>query len=316
MEMQLNEEKNYQNSRIMSSAALGNEEICIKKHNLFYEEGAGVSGLVTGVEFEATNLSDSIIGGTSFEVMFYNEDGILINTRNYKVINWPPNYSRNIRIPSTAEDMKSIKSYQINLIKTATAPEPNVTGNDRLVILKHKYLDACEDRGLESAAGVEVALRNVSQFTIATALFEAVFFDVEGNVLSTVKHHEFEIKPNFSRSIYISSNIEQAGVVKSYDIKIKRLTTTDMERIQLRWKKIVTNSAGEEEVSGAVKNISDKNSDAVLFATFFDRDNENIGTKTNILKDIEPGTIRQFQFNFKPQPGDKVVTCVLNVGDL
>jgi hypothetical protein len=89
-----------------------------------------------------------------------------------------------------------------------------------------------------------------------------------------------------------------------------------MERIQLRWKKIVTNSAGEEEVSGAVKNISDKNSDAVLFATFFDRDNENIGTKTNILKDIEPGTIRQFQFNFKPQPGDKVVTCVLNVGDL
>ncbi|MDD4924101.1 MAG: FxLYD domain-containing protein [Dehalococcoidales bacterium] len=315
-EVEANKEKNDETSQMILSTASGSDAILIKNHNLFYEEREGIPGAVTGVEFEATNISDNLIGGADFEVIFCDADGSVLNTRNYKVINWPPNYSRTIRISSSLADMNSIKSYQLKLLKTATAPEPAVNGNEKLTVLKHKFMDACEDRGLESAAGVEIALRNGSEKTIATAAFEAVFFDIEGNVVATIKHYEFEIKPGFSRSIYISSNIEEAEVVKSYDVKIKRITTTDVEKVQLRWKKIATNENSEEEISGAVKNISDNRIDTVLFATFFDRDNENIGTKTVILRDIEPGTVRQFQFKFKPQQGDKVVTCVLNVADL
>lgn len=310
------QEKKDENSQIVLSTASGSDAILIKNHNLFYEEREGFHGTVAGVEFEATNISDNLIGSAVFEVEFYDTQGSVLDTRNYKVINWPLNYSRTIRISSSAAEMNFIKNYQLKLLKTATTPQAVVTGNEKLTVLKHKFMDACEDRGQESAAGVEVALRNVSEATVATILFEAIFFDIEGNVVNTIKHYEFEIKPGFSRSIYISSNVEEAEIVKSYDVKIKRITTTETEKVQIRWKKIVTNENGEEEISGAVKNISDAAIDAALAAVFFDNDNENIGTKFAVLRGIEPGTIRQFQFKFKPQPGDKVVTFALNVGDL
>ncbi|MFA5605228.1 MAG: FxLYD domain-containing protein [Dehalococcoidales bacterium] len=315
-EAEVNETENKEQGLEELLSASGSDEVLIKKHNLVYENKEEAVGSVLGVELEVTNISDSLIGAALFEAAFFDEEGNLLNTGNYKLINWPSNYSRTIRIPCSAESTDRIKNYQVKLIKTATAPKPTVADSEKLNILKHKLIEACEEPGLKSPAGVEIAVRNAFQRTIATVVFEAEFFDIEGNVVSTIKHYEFEIKPGFSRSIFISSEVEELNIVKSYDVRIKRITTTDLEKVQLRWKKIETNENGEEEIAGAVKNISDDISDAVIFATFFDRENENIGTKTTILKDIEPGSVRQFQFNFKPQPGDKVVTCVMNVGDL
>ena len=94
------------------------------------------------------------------------------------------------------------------------------------------------------------------------------------------------------------------------------MRTADDEKIQLQRHEIRTTDAGEEEVRGIAKNISEVKTDAALVATFLDSKKGNIGTRVVILRDIEPNTIRQFDFKFKPQEGDIVGTYTLNIGDI
>lgn len=45
-----------------------------------------------------------------------------------------------------------------------------------------------DDSGDMGPAGVDFDIRNVSDSTIANVLFEAAFYDIEGNIVDTVKH--------------------------------------------------------------------------------------------------------------------------------
>jgi hypothetical protein len=167
--------------------------------------------------------------------------------------------------------------------KTTLTPEPTAIGNERIAILKHSLVTAEEEYpGREG--GVEIAIRNVSETTIASAIFEAVFYDVEGNILDTVKHSEYDLKPSTSRGLLISSSTREPYKVKSYSVKITGTTTTDVEKVQLRRQEKRTTDAGEEEVSGIVKNISSMKTNAALVATFYDPKKENIGVRVIILK--------------------------------
>jgi hypothetical protein len=199
-------------------------------------------------------------------------------------------------------------------------PEPTATGDEKINILKHRLFRMDDDYGTAATAaratGVELAIRNVSDSTIATAVFEAVFYDQEGNIVDTVEDREVDLKPNTSRGLNITSSITEFDKVKSYDVRLIRATTADVEKVQLRRNEIRTTEAGEEEVRGVVKNISEVKTDAALVATFYDPKKENIGTKVLVLRDIEPNTIRQFDFKFKPQEGDTVRTYTLNIGEI
>jgi hypothetical protein len=197
-------------------------------------------------------------------------------------------------------------------------PVPTATGNEKITILKHSPSGAYGgwDQRSSAPTGVELAIRNVSDSTIATAVFEAVFYDKEGNIVDTAKHREIDWKPDTSRAIHIASSIYEYDKVKSYDVRIIRTTTADVEKVQLCRHAIRTTETGEEEIRGIVKNISEVKTDAALVATFYDPKKENIGTKVIILRDIEPNTIRQFDFKFKPQEGDIVRTYSLNVGEI
>jgi len=200
-------------------------------------------------------------------------------------------------------------------------PAPTATGNEKIKILKHSLSETDMARydeytsGEEYPVSVELAIRNVSDSTIATTVFEAVFYDEEGNIVDTVKHREIYLKPNTSRGIRITSSESEHGKVKSYDVRVVRTTTADVEKVQLRRHEIRTTETGEE-VRGIVKNISEVKTDAALVVTFYDPKKENIGTKVLVLRDIEPNTIRQFDFKFKPQEGDRVRTYSLAVGEI
>ena len=169
---------------------------------------------------------------------------------------------------------------------------------------------------LTSPASVELAIRNVSQATIATAVFEAVFYDKEGNIVDTVKHGEIELKPDTSRAIYIAFPKHGYDKVKSYNVRIIRTTTADVEKVQFRRQEVRTTETGEEEVRGTVKNISEVKTDAAIVATFYDYKEEKIGTKVLILRDIEPHTVRKFEFKFKPQEGDRIRRCSSAIGEI
>jgi hypothetical protein len=196
-------------------------------------------------------------------------------------------------------------------------PAPTATGNERITILKHSLFRAHVDSpGSVFPARVELAIRNVLDSTIATAVFEAVLYDKEGNIVDTVKHREMDLRPNTSRAINITSTITEYDRLESYDVRVIRTTTADVEKVQLCRHRIRTTEAGEEEIRGTVKNLSEVKTDAALVATFYDAKKENIGTKVLVLRDIEPNTLRQYVLKFKPQEGDRVRSCSLAVGEI
>jgi hypothetical protein len=187
-------------------------------------------------------------------------------------------------------------------------PAPTATGNEKIEILKHHLseTDLGSDGTPRARPGVELAIRNVSESTIATAVFEAVFYDEEGNIVDQVKHEEITLEPETSRAILIACPPHQYDLVKSYDARVVRTTTADVEKVQLRRHETWTTETGEEEIKGIVKNISQVKTDAAVIATFYDANEENIGTQVVVLRDIEPNTIRQYGLSFRPQEGDVV----------
>ena len=230
-----------------------------------------------------------------------------------KLFELKPGHNRTVRIKYSQPNSDKVRSYYVKLVKTTMPPEPSVAGNEKIKILKHTFLNAHDEDDIPLPAGVEISIRNISDLTVATAEFVAAFLDIEGNVLETIKHKEINLKSGYSRAVLISSSIQEERKVKSYNITINRATTADVEKVQLRKQQMRADQTGGEEITGTAINISDTKTDAAIVATFFNPDEENIGTKVTVLKDIEPGAIRSFNFLFTPQEGDKVRNCTLQV---
>ena len=197
-------------------------------------------------------------------------------------------------------------------------PAPAATGNEKITILKHNLPETELVRDEVCLPGVELAIRNVSDSTIGTAVFEVVFYDKEGNIVDTVKHRETDLPPDTSRGIDINSSLSKfdGARIKSYDVRLVRTTTADVEKVQLRRHVIRTTETGEEEIVGIVKNISAFRTDAALVAAFYDTKEECIGTKGVVLRDIEPNAVRQYDLRFKPQEGDMVGSYRVVVGEI
>ncbi len=193
-------------------------------------------------------------------------------------------------------------------------PESVCYGDDKLNILSHKLSEfdiGLGEPGISDC--VKLVIRNVSDKTIATSIFNVVFYDKDGNEIDNFEHKETYIKSGNSRTIIIPPREALQKVIKSYNIKVIRTITSDIEKVQVFSHGIRTNQAGEEEIIGAVKNLNDTKTDAILVATFSDFDNKIIGTKAIIMRDINPDGMKKFFFKFLPQRGDKIMTYNLKV---
>ncbi len=207
---------------------------------------------------------------------------------------------------------------------TVKTPVPTATGNERIAVAKHELSIVpmwARDEEIEygkppTPDGVELAIRNVSSSTIATAVFEAVFYDQAGNTLDTVKHTEVELPPETSRGIRITCTLLEHDLIQSYAVRLLRATTADAEKVQLRMHEMNTTETGEEEIAGVVKNLSGVKTDAAVVATFYDSKKENIGTRIVVVRDIEPHSVKKYTLKFKPLEGDIVRTYTLNIGEL
>jgi hypothetical protein len=198
------------------------------------------------------------------------------------------------------------------------APVPTATGNEKIEILKHRL--APTDPGSDGVAlarpGLELAIRNVCATTIATAVFQAVFYDEEGNVVDQVKHGESTLDPETSRAIHIACTPSVYDRVRSYAVKIVKTITADVEKVQLRRHEAWTTETGAEAIKGIVKNISQVKTDAAVVATFYDLEGDIIGTHVVVLRDLEPNAIRQYDLVFRPQAGDVVRNYTLRIGEI
>jgi hypothetical protein len=292
-------------------------KIKVLKHGFYYSDEKDNTKTVMGVELVVINAIDKTIGSILFKAVFYDMEGDVLDTVEYKAIEFVPNISCTLRIASSILNKDNIKGYQVNIVKMVMVPEPNATGNEQVAILKHNFFEGCEGEGIDFPfhASAKLVIKNVSESTIASAIFKVVFYDIEGNTLETVRHEEVELKPSASRDVVIRHGIWHNDAVKSYDVKLIRTTTTDIEKVQLCGWEMATTKTGAEKITGVVKNISEVKTDAALVATFYNYE-EIISTKIVLLRDIEPGSIREFRLLFKPQEGDVVRTNVLRIGDI
>jgi len=301
-------------SKAPEPVATGSEQVSILKHDI-YRKCKDDATEEIGIEMVAKNLLDETIGSVSFEALLYDIEGKVMDTVSHKEIELPKDFNRTVRIILTSPDADKVKSYAVKVQKVVLTPPPVVQGNDRIMILKHSL--SLSDTEGRLSGGVDFAIRNISDVKAASIFFEAKFLDIEGNVVETAKHKEIDLPPETSRAVLLQYSGQDLGYkIKSYSVKLVRMTTADSERVQLRRNEIRTLPTGEEEVEGIIKNISSVKTDAALVANFFDSSKENIGSRVMVLRDIEPETIRRFQFKFKPQPGDTVRTYTLVIGDI
>lgn len=164
-------------------------------------------------------------------------------------------------------------------------------------------------------ASIDLAIRNESGTAIASAVFEASFFDLEGSVRDTVRQKVIDLAPNTGRGFAIASLKFDESIV-GYRVRLIRANTSDVEKVQVRRHNIRTTETGDEEVSGMVKNLGSVAADAAVVVSFFDAAKENIGTKAVVLTAIEPGSTRQYFLTFRPQEGDKVSSFSVSVGEI
>jgi hypothetical protein len=160
-----------------------------------------------------------------------------------------------------------------------TIPEPAANGNDKIKIMNHSLIDMYRVKGADDTIPhIHIAIRNISHCTIATVIFEATLYDTGGNILGSVRHTEIELKPDTSRAANIQCISptypnEPYRNISNYAIKISRISTTEEEKVHLRWHGIRTTEGGEE-VKGMVINISNVITDAGVVANLLNYKDE------------------------------------------
>jgi hypothetical protein len=198
-------------------------------------------------------------------------------------------------------------------------PKSLVTGNDNIQILRHGFLDIDNynsyiDSKLKKT--VEISIRNVSEKTIATALFEAIFYDANGAILDTVYHKECQLEPKTSRAFTVTSDKKTYNLIQNYEIVLLKTVTTDIEKIHLLRHEIINTKAGEERIAVVLKNISNIKTDFALIVYFYDENEEIICTKILEIIAMEPRSVRNFCF-ISNIPGEcKVKKHIFDIGEM
>ena len=286
-------------------SVVGDSEIEIISHSLIKlnnrEDNAG-----KGVSISLKNISDADIGRLVLDTTFFDYNGVVIDRCESTIKDVLKQQKRLVNIGVNTLVDAVVYSYHVQIKELVHTPAPTVTGNDKILILKHSLRDTDNDNPqIMMWSYIDISIRNNSDETIASAMFDAVLYDSEGEVLDTIKHRECELLPNHSRMITIGTNKVKSGTAKSYRVNLIKTINSDTEKFQLKGHRMNTTVDGEE-ISGTIKNISKYKADAILVATFKDYKDENISVRVYSIKDVEPGTIRNFHFMFNPPDGEVV----------
>ncbi len=298
----------------------GDEKICIIKHNI-YRHIQNDEPEIAGVYLNVKNVSTSIIGSVTFGVIFYDIEDNIVEETEYKKFELLPDKDTIVHIPSKAGHI--VESYSVKTTQIIIAPMPVVIDNDKVTITKHGLVLTNNFPHSREWKEIDIAVHNISESNIAKIILEAIFYDIEGNVLDITKREEYDLTVGTSRSICIIPSVSMNNSEKfhyrniwSYAVRIIKTVTADVEKVRLCRHEAITLDNGWEEVRGIVKNISDGEADTVLVATFKNYADEKIATKIIPIKSIKPRSYHNFHFVFQPSEGEKVKTYSLDIGEI
>ena len=296
---------------------IGSSEIEILSHSILKKiEGANIG---EGVVLNLKNNTKINIGLAVFSAIFYDVKGNIIDTVEKSTKDFGEADSRILCILSSNKEI-DIKSYNVKLEKVIMTPVPSAVGNEDITILNHSFQEILETYDaqliLKIRNDIELSMRNVSNKTIATTIFEVTYYDSFGNVMGKNIYKEYDLKPNTSRAARISAGKYKNDIAKSYSITVIKTISSDIEKVIIYRKEISSTGAGKKMISGILKNISSVSVDTGIIATFLDGNNERIGMKVLPIMDIKPDTITRFNLNFTPQEGDLVKDYLLDIGEV
>jgi hypothetical protein len=298
-------------------AVSGNEQVEILSHELILKK-ASIAGIGKGVTFSVRNNTETSIGKLVFEALFFDVKGNVVDTIERNINDFESGKTYSMRIQSVKAATIDIISYDVHIKEMVVTPLPEAAGDQRIIIIKHSF----EDTRLlnidvnQIKRGIELAIRNVCGQSIASAIFAADLFDAEGNYITTLKHTETDIQRDTSRAFLIQTSSIKDDIIRSYNIKLIKTVTADLEKVQLRRNEVKKLPGGKEELSGLVKNVSTVKTGAVLAVTFLDANEEPIGVRTLELKDIAPGTVCKFALEFECPEGLTVKKRDIDIGEL
>ncbi|MFZ7133474.1 MAG: FxLYD domain-containing protein [Eubacteriales bacterium] len=271
---------------------------------------------IQGVAIEVKNISEGNIGKVTYEIELIDSNGCVIEEIQKNLNDIGKGDIKSVYIELDTYIEVDVRSYNLTIINLILTPAPIVIGNERIEILHH----TCKPAGTEPRVGfattIEIAIRNISDKTVATAIFDVAYYDSEGNILDSFQHRETELKPKTSRAIMITTEKVKFDDVKSYRVNLREVITTDFEKIHLIKYDMIKTQNGWMEVTGIVKNISEVNINGALLIHFKDTIDKNISAQAIILRDICPGSVRNFYITFNPPEGTIVRICTIDVAEI
>ncbi|HAS04758.1 MAG TPA: hypothetical protein DCR71_03220 [Dehalococcoidia bacterium] len=190
------------------------------------------------------------------------------------------------------------------------APEPVANGNKQVEIVSHKVLPKSGEGS--PGKGVYLEIKNITSAAIGKLTLQTLMFDAKEYVIDTVEKTVTDFQCDKTRILRIVTSAENADV-KSYEVKITNIAVTPVAVATGDERKILPN--GDVNVSGMIKNVSGIKTDASIAVTFLDTKKEEPGTVVLPVKDIEPGSVKNFSLLFRPPTGEKVKTYTIDIGE-
>jgi hypothetical protein len=297
-------------NRIPEAMAKGSVEVEVLKHSLLNKENCDV-GVGKGANVVLKNISGRYIYEVKFTLVFYDMDGDVLEETELKIENIEKDQEYSINIVSALSEDEDISSYALEIGEAKMTPQPKAVGNETIEITSHSFLIT---EG-EDTAGVEFSVKNISNKTIARAVFQVEFMDHKGGELETVWQKEQELEPQSEKSIVAKTEKDGAVQLKTYKITVYKVVTSDVEKVLLYGHEM-TDVEGKKKITGTLKNISSEKTTAALVATCIDENGEKVGTRVVMLENLEPWVCKQFKIIFEVPEGDNVSSYTLRIGKL
>ena len=125
------------------------------------------------------------------------------------------------QVVDSVRDIEAVEEAE----EASKAPEPTAIDDEKITILKHDIYRKGGDDAAE-AISIELAIKNISDTVIGSALFEAELYDIEGNILDKVEQKTVDFKPNVSRTIRINYSEPKSDKVRSYCVRVAKIIMT------------------------------------------------------------------------------------------
>jgi hypothetical protein len=175
-----------------------------------------------GVCIKIKNVSGNDIGTAIIEVMFCTAKGDAIEVVKKSINDFERDKTRTLFIYPPKVNHDFIDDYDVRIDNVIITPIPTAAGNDDIKILTHllRKRESPYPELVIQEGGVTLSIINVSDKTIAKAIFQVLFYDKNGNVVCKATHTAIKLKPSIKYMFDINYDRDMEDYIRSYSASI------------------------------------------------------------------------------------------------